>query len=102
MTHTWATVIGLVIGDDVTLNPRTGGLPGSGGITTVLDWLGQLALWGSLGSVLCGAAIYGFAQHAGNFAGASKGKTLALAGVLGAALTGVAPAAVNALFRIAK
>ncbi|MFZ4586095.1 MAG: hypothetical protein ACOYNI_12805 [Acidimicrobiia bacterium] len=101
MTRGLATVIGLVLGDDVQLNPATG-MPGSGGVTTALNWLGQLALWGSLASVVCGAAIYGFAQHAGNFAGASKGKTMALAGVLGAALTGVAPAAVNALFRIAK
>lgn len=97
-----AEMVAGVLGEAVQLNPSTGGLPGGQGIGTVLNWLGQLALWGSLGSILCGAAIYGFAQHAGNFAGASKGKTLALAGVLGAALTGVAPAAVNALFQAAK
>jgi len=86
---------------DVSVNPTTSGLPGSGFLQQVLDWAAQLALWGSLAAMLAGAAIYGMAQHSGNLSGASRGKTLAVAGLIGAALTGVAPTAVNLLYHAA-
>jgi len=86
---------------DVTLNPSSD-MPGGELVQEVINWLGQLALWGSLASILCGAAVYGLSQHAGNFAGATKGKHLALAGVVGSALTGLAPFAINTIFEKAS
>ncbi len=82
---------------DVTLNPNADGMPGATFAQTLIDWTGQIALWGSLVSILIGAAIYGLSQHVGNTYGASKGRLLALAGTIGAGLTGLAPTLVNLL-----
>lgn len=87
---------------DVGFNPTSTGLPGAALIQQLLDWLGQVALWGSLASILVGAAIYGISQHAGNYAGGYRGKQLAAAGIVGACLAGVAPTAINALYRAAS
>jgi hypothetical protein len=87
---------------DVNVAPTTEGMPGAALIQQMLNWLAQLALWGSLGSVLAGAAIYGLAQHSGNYAGGYRGKQLAFAGVIGACLAGLAPTIINMLFRAAS
>ena len=91
----------LVVLADVGVNPTSAGMPGAGLIQQLLNWLDQVALWGSLASILLGAAIYGVSQHAGNYAGGYRGRQLALAGVVGACLAGLAPTAVNLLFRAA-
>ena len=85
----------------VTSTPSSNGLPGAHLIQQLIDWLGQIALWGSLASILLGAAIYGLSQQSGNYAGGSRGKQLALAGVVGACLAGVAPTAINLFFKAA-
>lgn len=82
--------------------PSADGLPGAGLIQKMLGWLSQLALWGSLASILAGAAVYGIAQNTGNYAGGYLGKRLALAGAIGACLAGIAPTAINLLFNAAK
>lgn len=86
----------------VSVTPSTDGMPGAGLAQQLLGWLSQLALWGSLASILAGAAVYGLAQNAGNYNGAYRGKQLAVAGVVGALLAGLAPTAVNLLFRAAE
>src|ERR1700682_6817832 len=85
----------------VTSTPSSNGLPGAHLMQQLIDWLGQIALWGSLASILLGAAIYGLSQQSGNYAGGFRGKQLALAGVVGACLAGVAPTAINLLFKAA-
>ena len=82
----------------VTSTPSSSGLPGAHLIQEMINWLAQVALWGSLASILLGAAIYGLSQQSGNYAGGYRGKQLALAGVVGACLAGVAPTAINLLF----
>ena len=82
----------------VTMTPDGNGLPGGNLAQTLLNWTGQVALWGSLGSILVGAAVYGLGREAGNYGAASKGRTLALGGVVGAILTGLAATIVNLLF----
>ena len=79
----------------VELDPSGEGMPGASFAQTLINWIGQIALWGSLVSILIGAAIYGLSQHVGNSYGASKGRVLALAGAIGAGLTGLAPTVVN-------
>jgi len=86
----------------VTSTPSSNGLPGAHLIQQMIDWLGQIALWGSLASILLGAAIYGLSQQSGNYAGGFRGKQLALAGVVGACLAGVAPTAINLVFKAAR
>jgi len=85
----------------VSVDPNAAGMPGADLIQQLLDWLGQIALWGSLASVLAGAAVYGLAQNTGNYNGAFRGKQLAAAGAIGAILAGLAPTAINLLFRAA-
>lgn len=87
---------------DVHTTPSMEGLPGAALVQKMLDWLTQVALWGSLASILCGAAIYGLAQQTGNYSGGYLGKRLALAGAVGACLAGIAPTAINLLFQAAK
>lgn len=86
----------------VTVNPTSAGMPGGELIARLLNWLAQLALWGSLASILVGAAVYGLSQHANNPYGATRGRTLALAGVVGAILTGLADTVVNLLYSAAR
>ena len=85
----------------VNVAPSSSGLPGAGFVQLVLNWLSQLALWGSLASMLAGAGLYGISQNAGNYSGAYRGKQLAVAGAIGAALAGLAPTVVNLLFSAA-
>ena len=76
--------------------------PGADLIQRLLNWSQMLALWGSLGALLIGAAMYGLAREGGSYGGASRGKALAMGGVVGAILAGVAPTAVNMLFEAAS
>src|ERR1700687_4041166 len=82
----------------VTATPTSSGMPGAQLLQQMINWLDQVALWGSLASILLGAALYGLSQQSGNYAGGYRGKQLALAGVIGACLAGVAPTAINLLF----
>lgn len=86
----------------VNVNPSSAGMPGAQLIQKLLDWTQMAALWGSLAALLVGAAMYGLAREGGSYGNASRGKTLAMGGVVGAILAGVAPTAVNLLFQAAK
>ncbi|RMH80575.1 MAG: hypothetical protein D6683_05060 [Actinomyces sp.] len=86
----------------VSVDPSTDGMPGAELIQRLLNWAQMLALWGSLAALLIGAAMYGLAREGGSYGGASRGKALALGGVVGAILAGVAPTAVNMLFQAAR
>jgi hypothetical protein len=85
----------------VSAQPSSTGMPGAELLQQLINWLAQIALWGSLSSVLVGAAVYGLAQQSGNYGGGYRGRQLALAGVVGACLAGVAPTAINMLFKAA-
>ena len=85
----------------VNVSPSSQGMPGAQLIQQMLGWLDQLALWGSLASVLVGAAVYGISQQTSHYSGAYRGKQLAAAGVVGACLAGIAPTAINLLFTAA-
>lgn len=85
----------------VDVSPSSAGMPGADLIQRLLSWLAQLALWGSLASILAGATVYGLAQSSANYNGAYRGKQLAVAGAIGAALAGLAPSAITLLFRAA-
>jgi hypothetical protein len=91
----------LIVIADVGATPTAEGMPGGALIQQLLNWLSQLALWGSLASILAGAAVYGLAQNSGNYNGAFRGKQLAASGAIGAILAGLAPTAINLLFKAA-
>ncbi len=86
----------------VQVSPSSAGMPGAALIQRLLDWSQMVALWGSLAALLVGAAMYGLAREGGSYNGASRGKALALGGVVGAILAGVAPTAINLLFQAAR
>jgi hypothetical protein len=86
----------------VSVSPDSSGMPGAQLIQRLLGWAQMVALWASLGALLAGAALYGLARESGNYSGASRGKSLALGGVVGAIIAGIAPAAVNLLFQAAR
>lgn len=85
----------------VQVNPTAEGMPGGPMMQKLLNWGGQVALWGSVASVLAGAAVWGVSQQFGNGMQTGKGKTLAAAGAIGAVLTGLASIIVNTLFKAA-
>lgn len=91
-----------VVVAQVSVTPSTSGMPGAALLQQMLGWLSQVALWGSLASILVGAAVYGLAQNTGSYNNAFRGKQLALAGAIGAVLAGLAPTAVNMLFNAAR
>lgn len=93
------SLLGIIAQVDAT--PTTAGMPGAELLQQMLDWLSQIALWGSLASILLGAALFGISQQSGNYAGGFRGKQLALAGVVGACLAGIAPTAINMFFTAA-
>ena len=86
----------------VSVGPDSTGMPGAALIQQILGWLSQVALWGSLASILVGAAIYGLGQNTGSYSNAYRGKQLVVAGAIGAVLAGLAPTAVNMLFSAAN
>lgn len=86
----------------VDVEPDAAGMPGAELIQKILNWAQMLALWGSLGALLVGAAMYGLARESGGYQHAYRGKALAMGGAVGAVLAGLAPTAVNLLFEAAN
>lgn len=86
----------------VEVNPTSAGFPGGQMMQRLINWAGQFALWGSVVSLLVGAAIWGISQQFGNGFQAGKGKILAASGAVGAVLTGLAAVIVNTLFTAAR
>jgi hypothetical protein len=88
---------------EVQVDPSAADLPGAEFIQQLLDWAGMAALWGSLGAILAGAAVYGL-SYAGVFGAkvGGVGKVLAVGGAVGAVLTGLAAAIVNGLYGAAN
>ena len=86
----------------VSVSPTSAGMPGAQLITQLISWLSQLALWGSLASILVGAGIYGLSKEGGHGIHATRGRMLAIGGAVGAILAGLAPTIVNMLFRAAS
>lgn len=89
-------------GTGVSVTPSADGMPGANLVQQLLNWTQMVALWGSLAALLVGAAVYGLAREGGSYGAASKGKSLALGGIVGAILAGLAPTAVNMLFEAAS
>ena len=86
----------------VDVSPTSDGMPGAELILKLLAWAQMVALWGSVAALFVGAAMYGLAREGGSYANASRGKGLALGGCVGAILAGIAPTAVDMLFKAAR
>ncbi len=86
----------------VSVTPDSVGMPGGALAQKLLNWTSQVALWGSLLSLLAGATVWGFSQHMGNGMHAGRGRAFAMAGAVGALLAGLAPSIINTLFGAAR
>lgn len=86
----------------VSVNPDAAGMPGAALVQKLLNWGQMVALWGSLGAILIGAAMAGLGQHTSSYSGSSSGKKLIMAGAAGALVAGLAPTIINTLFTAAK
>lgn len=84
--------------DDVSVAPTGTGAPGSAGMQTFLNWIGQYSLWMLLGALLLGGGIIGVGQLSGH-QGASRGRSAITGAGLGTMVVGVAPFLVNTLFK---
>ena len=100
--HGAPTDVARLLADGVNANPSASGLPGADFLQRLIDWAAQIGLWGSLAAMLLGAAMFGLSQQAGNYLGASRGKHLVLGGVIGAAITGLAPSIINLVFSASR
>lgn len=86
------------LADQVNLNPTGKGAPGAAFVQNALNWLGQYALWACLAAVVLGGMTYGFSTYAGNTYRAAHGRTVALAGAVGAVIVGLGPSIINLLY----
>lgn len=86
----------------VTMTPTADGAPGASMAQQLIDWLGQYALWASLGAILVGVITYGLGQRFGNGGYATGGRTLVVAGIFGAILTGLGPTIINLFYSAAQ
>ncbi len=85
--------------DDVTVTPSGSAIGGaSTKVQTILNLLGQGALWASLASILIGAGVWGLSKHFGNYGGAHKGMQLVIGGGVGGLLVAGAATIVNSAF----
>ena len=91
MLHLLADAVGPV-------TPSSTGLPGAGGVSTILSWL----MWGALVICVTGAitsgAVVAFANHSGRPDLSVRAKTGILWSLAGAFIIGIAVALVNAFF----
>lgn len=85
----------------VNADPDASGMPGVQFIETIISWVAQIALWGSLLSVLVGASLWGLSNLGGNPYGAGLGQKVAFGGAVGAAVAALADSIINALFNAA-
>ncbi len=90
------------LADDVTMKPSGIGIPGGKLVQQIINWAGQYGLWVSLIAMLIGGAVYGVSTYGGNSYQGSRGRTVALAGAAGAIIIGLAPSAINVLFKAAN
>ena len=96
------TAVVMLLAQVVPVSPSSDGMPGAELIQKLLSWAQMVALWGSVAALFVGAAMYGLAREGGSYANASRGKALALGGCVGAILAGIAPTAVDMLFKAAS
>lgn len=80
---------------DVKLNPKPGGLPGSEVLQKMVDGLGFWALLAALAALIVGAAVWAWASQSNNHHHAANGRRATGVAALAALIIGAAPALIN-------
>jgi hypothetical protein len=82
----------------VSVSPNSGGLPGGDAAQKLLNGAAAFGLLACVGTVIIGAAQWGFGSRSSNYSQADDGKTRMLKGVGGAFGIGAAAAVINFFF----
>lgn len=82
----------------VSVNPDAGGLPGGAAAQKLINGAAAFGLMACVGTVLLGAAQWGFGSRSSNYSQADDGKSRMLKGVGGAFGIGAAAAVINFFF----
>lgn len=82
----------------VSVSPESGGLPGGAAAQKLLNGAAAFGLLACVGTVIVGAAQWGFGSRSSNYSQADDGKTRMLKGVGGAFGIGAAAAVINFFF----
>jgi len=82
----------------VSVTPDAGGLPGGDAAQKLLNGAAAFGLLACVGTVIVGAAQWGFGSQSSNYSQADGGKTRMLKGVGGAFGIGAAAAVINFFF----
>lgn len=80
---------------DVKVNPRAGGLPGSGVLQNLVDGLAFWALLACLAGIIVAAAVWAFAAHSNNHHYSANGRRGLLVSAVAALAIGASAAIVN-------
>ncbi|MDZ7734498.1 MAG: hypothetical protein U5R31_16745 [Acidimicrobiia bacterium] len=86
----------------MSVSPSSEGMPGADLVQQLLNWGQMVALWGSLGALLVGAAMYGLAREGGSYGGASGARPSRRVVWWGRSAGPARATAVNMLFQAAK
>jgi hypothetical protein len=79
----------------VTIDPKPGGLPGSGVLQSLIDGLAFWALLGCLAAMIIAAVVWAFAAHSNNHHYTANGRRGLLTAALAALAIGASDALVN-------
>lgn len=86
----------------VSLDPSSGGLPGSGTLQGLINGIGFWALLAALAGLVIGAATWALGAHTNNYQNATTGRRAVLVSAAAALVIGAAPSLLNFLFDAGK
>ncbi len=90
-----APVAALIAVTNVKVNPKAGGLPGSGVLQNMIDGLAFWALLGCVAGMIVGAVVWALASHSNNHHYSANGRSGLLVSAIAALVIGAAAALVN-------
>ena len=90
-----STMIAVVAAKKVTVDPRSGGLPGSKVLQQLIDGLAFWALLACLAGLIVAAAVWAFASHSSNHHLAANGRRGVGISAAGALVIGASAALIN-------
>ena len=89
------TTLAVLAAKKVTVNPKSGGLPGSKVLQQLIDGLAFWALLVCLAGVIVAAAVWAFASHSSNHHLAANGRRGVAVSSAGALVIGASAALIN-------
>ena len=89
------TTFALLAAKKVTVNPKSGGLPGSAVLQKLIDGLAFWSLLACVAGIIVSAAVWAFASHSSNHHYSSNGRRGVLISAAAALAIGASAALIN-------